>query len=124
MLSRAVSIIVSSWLPCLALMLPLSTFHTVNFLVAGTLATILAGFAMSHDRARYGAALVGAWVAFTPFIHRSELIEIVVAVSWGVAMFVHLIGPFSAAPQVTFVKPAGKPHDAPRSEEETLPLAA
>jgi hypothetical protein len=123
MVSRAVSIIVSSWLPCLALILPLGTFHTINALVAGTLATVLAAFSMSHDRARYGAAILGAWVAFTPFIHRSELVEIVLAVSWGVAMFVHLIGPFAQAPQVSFVPAATRPHDGP-TEEHELPLAA
>jgi hypothetical protein len=106
MLSRAFAIIVSSWLLCFALILPLGHFHTVNALVAGGLATVLAALSMVDDRARIGASIVGAWVAFTPFIVRSTFIEIVLAVCWGVAMFVHLIGPFSEAPRVTWVRVA------------------
>lgn len=119
MLSRAFAIVVSSWLPAFALILPLGRFHMLNALIAGSVATVLAGFAMSHEKARVGAALVGAWVAFTPFIVHSTLLEIVMATCWGVAMFAHLIGPFSQAPAVTFVRPA-----PPRTAKPEQPFRA
>ena len=124
MLSRSLAIIVSSWLPCFALILPLGRFHTVNALVAGTVATVLSALAMSNDKARVGASIVGAWVAFTPFIVQSTLIEIVMTTCWGVAMFVHLIGPFSQAPSVSFVRAMTPPAKRPYEPERALPKAA
>jgi hypothetical protein len=73
MLSRSLGIIIATWLPCLALMLPLSPFHTGNFIVSGLAATALAMFSMGSDRARLGVAVIGVWVAFTPFVFRSTL---------------------------------------------------
>lgn len=111
--SRSFGILIAPWLPCLALMLPLSPFHTANAIVAGLLATALAAFSLASDRARLGASLVGVWVAFTPMVVRSTLTEIVVSVSWGVTMFVCLSGPFSQSPQVTRTRAA-----VPRLEED------
>ena len=38
MLSRALAIVISTWLPCLAVILPLSPFHKINGLVSGIVA--------------------------------------------------------------------------------------
>jgi hypothetical protein len=104
MLSRSLGIIIASWLPCLALMLPLSPFHTANALAAGVAATVLAALSLADDRARVGAAVIGAWVAFAPFVFRSSLTEIVLSVCWGVTMFVTLGGPLSQEAVVTRVR--------------------
>ena len=98
MLSRSIAILFASYLPTAALILPLSPAHKINALVAGTLATILAAFSMVYDRARIGAVVIGAWVALTPFIFSSTLVEEALTVCWGTMMFVCLGGPFSAAP--------------------------
>jgi hypothetical protein len=111
MLSRSLGIIIASWLPCLALMLPLSPFHTANAIVAGVAATVLAALSFADDRARIGAAVIGAWVAFTPFVFRSSLTEIVVSVCWGVTMFVGLGGPFSQEASVTWVRVLTTPRE-------------
>jgi hypothetical protein len=100
-----IAIVIASWLPTLGVILPVSSAYATNALVAGTLATLLAGFALVDDRARYGAAVLGAWSAFMPFIVVGTLLDIVLNLSWGVAMFTYLVGPFSAAPTVTFTKP-------------------
>ena len=100
MLSRALAIVISTWLPCLGLILPLSPFHKANALIAGVVASVLVAFSMVSDRARVGAALIGAWVAFAPFAIRSTLTEFVLAGCWGVTMFVSLIGPFSQEPSI------------------------
>jgi hypothetical protein len=124
MLSRSLAIIVSSWLPCFALILPLGRFHTINALVAGTVATVLSALALSNDRARSAAAIVGAWVAFTPFIVQSSFLEIVIATCWGVPLFVHMIGPFSQAPTVSFVRALPPPKKKEQLVERVLPVAA
>jgi hypothetical protein len=101
------AILISSWLPALGLILPFGVAHRANALVAGTVATLLAAFSLMDRRARFGAALVSAWVALSPFvILQSTFLEKVVTVSWGVATFTWLIGPFSESPAVTWVKPA------------------
>ena len=74
-------------------------------------------------RARIGMAIVGAWVALSVFIFRSTLIEQVLAVSWGVATFVHLIGPFSDSPRVT-VSRIPDSRMPPREEEPVFARAA
>jgi hypothetical protein len=103
MLSRSIAIVFASFLPTAALIFPLSPAHRVNALIAGTLATVLAGFSMAYDRARMGAVLIGGWVALTPFIFPSTLLEQVITVSWGAMMFVSLAGPFSQAPRRTWI---------------------
>jgi len=122
MLSRMLAIVISSWLPVLGVILPFGVAHRTNALVAGSVATLLAAFSLMDRRARFGAALVGGWVALSPFlILSSTLLEKVVTVSWGVTMFTWLIGPFSERPGVTWVKPAVVPAPAP---EVDLPRAA
>jgi hypothetical protein len=123
MLSRSLAIIIGSWLPMLAVVLPIGQVHMANALIAGTIATLLSLAALADDRARYGAAIVGAWVALSPFIFDSTLIEEVLTVSWGVTMFVGLMGPFSQAPQVERV-PVLQPHVPPIEEEPTIRHAA
>jgi len=108
MLSRSFGILVGAWLPMLGVMLPLGPVHTANALIAGVVATLLSFAALSDDRARVAAAVVGGWVALSPFIFDSTLIEEVLTVSWGVTMFVGMIGPFSAAPHVEVI---GKPQE-------------
>jgi low temperature requirement protein LtrA len=120
------AIVISSWLPALGLILPFGAAHRANALVAGIVGTVLCALSLADRRARFGAALVGAWVALSPFlILQSTLLEKVVTVSWGVAMFTWLIGPFSESPAVTWVKAAVVPvaASAPAPEIE-LPRAA
>jgi hypothetical protein len=68
-------------------------------------------------------AVVGAWVALSPFIFDSTLVEEVLTVSWGVLTFVHLIGPFSDAPRVT-VSRVPETVDPRREEEPDFARAA
>ena len=116
MLSRSISILIGAWLPMLAAVLPIGPVHLTNAIISGTLATLLSFAALTDDRARIGMAIVGAWVALSVFIFRSTLIEQVLAVSWGVVTFVHLIGPFSDAPRVTVTR-VPDAHTPPRQEE-------
>jgi len=123
MLSRSISILISAWLPMLAAVLPIGPVHLTNALICGTLATLLSFAALSDNRARIAMAVVGAWVALSPFIFDSTLTEQVLTVSWGVLTFVHLIGPFSDAPRVTVsrVPETGEPR---REEESAFARAA
>lgn len=123
MLSRSVAILIGSWLPMLAVMLPLGRFHTANAIIAGIAGTLLSLAAMSDDRGRIGAAVVGAWVALSPFIFPATLLEKVLTVSWGVTMFVCMIGPFSHAPVVTASR-APKKATPPVEDEPELARAA
>jgi hypothetical protein len=123
MLSRSISILIGAWLPMLAAVLPIGPLHTTNAVICGTIATLLSFAALADDRARIGMAIVGAWVALSVFIFRSTLIEQVLAVSWGVTTFVHLIGPFSDAPRVTVTRIPDS-HTPPREEEPELARAA
>ena len=101
MLSRSIAILLASWLPAAALILPMGTPHTIDDLIAGAIAVLLSALAMSYDRARLAAALVGVWVAMTAFVFTSTLLEEVVAVCWGTMMFTSLMGPLSRPPQST-----------------------
>jgi hypothetical protein len=107
----------------LALVLPIGPVHEMNALIAGSLATLLSLAAFVNNRARYGASVIGAWVALSPFIFDSTLIEKVLTVCWGTAMFVCLMGPFSQAPQVELVRAPAK-RVPPIEEEHALPRAA
>ncbi len=94
MFSRSLAILVSPWLPCAALILPFGRAHTVNALVAGTLAVALSAFSLSSRRIGSLVSAIGVWVALTGFIFPSTLIEEVVVVSWGVVMFICMFAPF------------------------------
>ncbi len=125
MLSRSFAIVLGTWLPMLAVILPIGTVHMVNAMIAGIVATLLSFAALSDDRARVGVAVVGGWVALSPFLFPSTLIEEVLTVSWGVAMFAHMIGPFSAAPRREVVRaPAPVVPPTILEEEPSLPRAA
>jgi hypothetical protein len=114
MLSRSFAIVFASFLPTAALIFPFSPAHKINALIAGTLATVLAGLSMAYDRARLGAVVIGAWVALTPFIFPSTFLEQVLTVCWGTMMFVSLAGPFSDAPRSTW-------ESAPQTERAPVP---
>jgi len=116
MISRSISILIGAWLPMLAAVLPIGPVHLTNALICGALAILLSFAALSDNRARVGMAVIGGWVALSPFIFDSTMVEQVLTVSWGVATFVHLIGPFSDAPRVTFSRVPVT--DEPRREEE------
>ena len=94
MFARSLAILVSPWLPCAALILPFGRAHTVNALVAGTLAVVLSAFSLSSRRIGSLVSAIGVWVALTGFIFPSTLLEEVVVVSWGVVMFICMFAPF------------------------------
>jgi hypothetical protein len=122
MLNRFLAILLAPWLPLAAFIFPLSTPHRVAALVGGTLVTVLAAFALSSDRARFGAAAVAACVALTALVFPSSLLEETISLSWGVSMLAWLMGPLSAPPAVTrtaAAAPAPLSHDG-----EHLPMAA
>jgi arginine exporter protein ArgO len=96
MVSRFLGILIAPWLLCAALILPIGPAHALNAAVVGPVALVFSAFCWVDDRARFGAAILGAWVALTAFLFRSNLLEQVTVVPWGVAMFVFMAGPFSA----------------------------
>jgi hypothetical protein len=98
MLSRCVAILIGTWFPMLAVVLPLGPTHTANAIIAGVVATALSLASLSDNRFRIATAVVGGWVALSPFVFSSTLLERVLTVSWGVTMFVCMIGPFSDKP--------------------------
>jgi hypothetical protein len=116
MLSRSIGILIGVWLPMLAVSLPIGPVHTANALIAGILATVLSLAALADDRARIATAVVGAWVALSPFVFTSTLIEEVLTVSWGMTIFFCMIGPFSAAPSAEIARVA--PTRIPLVDEE------
>jgi hypothetical protein len=102
MFSRCIAILVCSMLPMFAATLPIGPAHTANLMVSGIVATLLCFGALVDNRFRFGVAIVGGWVALSPFVIWSTLLEQVIAVSSGVAMFVFMAGPFSESPTVTY----------------------
>jgi hypothetical protein len=124
MLSRSIGILIGVWLPMLAVTLPIGPVHTANALIAGILATLLSLAALADDRARIATAVVGAWVALSPFIFTSTLIEEVLTVSWGVTIFLCMIGPFSDAPRVEIARALATPISTRVEEEPALRRAA
>jgi hypothetical protein len=98
MLSRCIAILIGTWLPMLAVILPFGPTHTANAIIAGVLATALSLASLSDNRFRVATAVVGGWVALSPFVFPSTLLEEVVTVTWGVITFVCMIGPFSDKP--------------------------
>jgi hypothetical protein len=124
MSSRMIAALISTVLPTLAAVLPMSSFHFANALVCGILATVLAGFSEVDNRARYGAAVIGAWVGLVPLFVDSTLVETALAGSWGVGMVTMLIGPFSGSHTVTWVRPAVAPAAVEVPAEEAPTRAA
>lgn len=122
MFTRCLGILLAPCLPVAALVFPMGTAHRVSALVCGTLATALSAFALSQDRARLGAAIVGGWVALSALIFPSTLLEETIALSWGVLMFSWLVGPFSAPPAVLRV--STRAPEPARSGDGHLPMAA
>jgi hypothetical protein len=125
MLSRCLALLIVPTLPFLPLMLPLGAPHAANAVVAGCVAAALALFSLIDDRARFGVAAVGAWVALSAFIFRSTLLDEIVAVGWGVTTFALMAGPFSERFTI-FRTPAAQPAQPPAVDEKLgdLPLAA
>jgi len=123
MLTRCLGILLAPCLPVAALIFPLGTAHRISALVCGTLATVFSALALSDDRARLGAAILGGWVALSALIFPSTFLESTLALSWGVLMFSWLVGPLSAAPEVVRV-PAAAPAPAAETGGDHLPLAA
>lgn len=124
MFSRALAVLIAPWLPTAALILSLGPAHTVNDLLAGSLAVVLSAFALVSRRVSVAVGLVAGWVALAGLIFPSTLLEKVVAVSWGVTMFTCVAGPFSESPRVDRIAalPATPPASVPT--EGGLPLAA
>ena len=119
MFARSLAILVSPWLPCAALILPFGRAHTVNALVAGTLAVALSAFSLSSRRIGTLVSAIGVWVALTGFIFPSTLLEEVVVVSWGVVMFICMFAPFrepSLATEVAAVPVAPSAAVAPDAD--------
>jgi hypothetical protein len=124
MVSRALAILVASWLPAAALIAPLGRAHTINAIVAGTIATLLAAIGLGYDRPRFGAAAIGAWVALSAFVFRSTLLEEVIVISWGTMMFALMAGPFSAGRRWPAAVVAPRPARARRPAQVHLPVTA
>ncbi|HXU63778.1 MAG TPA: hypothetical protein VN962_18900 [Polyangia bacterium] len=124
MLTRCLGILLAPCLPIAALIFPLGTAHRTSALVCGALATAFSALALSDDRGRLGAAIMGGWAALSALIFPSTFLESTLALSWGVLMFSWLVGPFSVAPQVIRVA-AAAPAPAPaETGGDHLPLAA
>lgn len=123
MFSRAFAIMLAPSLPAAALILSFGPAHTASALIAGTLAAVLAGFALVDRRFGTLAALVGAWVALSAFIFPSTFVEQTFTASWGITIFTCLGGPLSEAPRVARI--AALPVTPPASAAgDGLPLAA
>jgi hypothetical protein len=101
MLSRVFALSLVAWLPFASWMVPMGPVFATATLVFGLIALGLAGLSLINDRARFGLGAVGALVAFLPFVFQATPLETIVTVSWGAPLLVCMVGPFSAAPQVT-----------------------
>jgi hypothetical protein len=124
MFSRSLAILIAPMLPTAALILSLSPAHTVNALVAGTVAVVLSAFALVDRRVGFAVGVVAGWVALSAFIFPSTLIESVLATSWGVAMFTCMAGPFSEPFRVERVASLPAAPAATVPTDHGLPLAA
>jgi hypothetical protein len=123
MFSRCVAILIGTWLPMLAVIVPFGPTHTVNAIIAGIVATALSFASLSDNRFRVATAVIGGWVALSPFLFSSTLVEEALTVSWGVTMFVCMIGPLSAKP-VTSRVPAATTQAPPVEAEVAFAKAA
>jgi hypothetical protein len=75
MFARCLALLFIPILPFVPLMAPFGPAHATSAIVAGVVATVLAALALVDDRARVALAVVGGWVALSPFILRSTLTE-------------------------------------------------
>jgi hypothetical protein len=123
MFARCIAIMFASWLPLLGMALPVGHAHRVNLIVSGLVATILSFGALSSDRFRTGAALVGGWVALSSIVFWSSHLEAIVTVVWGVVMFFGMLGPFSAEVESKGVAPPA-PQETIASEHQHFHHAA
>jgi hypothetical protein len=121
MLSRIVGLLMVAFLFTAPFVVPMGPAHTANAFIAGSLALLFALGALADERARLGLALVGGWVALSPFLFWSTLAEQVVTVSWGVSTFVLAMGPLSEVRVTRFVPLPALPAPV---EEPALPRAA
>jgi len=103
MLSRITGLLLFACPFTAPFVVPMGPAHTANAFIAGALALLFALGALADERARLGLALVGGWVALSPFIFWSTLAEQVVTVSWGVTTFVAAVGPLSEQQVTRFV---------------------
>ena len=124
MLGRCLALLVIPMLPWAPLMTPFSRAHAANAIIAGIVATVCAAFSLVDYRARVAAAVVGGWVALSPFIFRATLLEECIAVTWGVTTFVLMVGPFSDRPRSIFVAASPARPQAKANDDHQLPLAA
>ena len=113
MLSRVFALSFAAWLPFASWMAPMSPVFATATLVFGVLALGLSGLSLVNDRARFGLGALGALVAFLPFVFQATLFETVVTVSWGGSMLFCMVGPLSAAPEVTRIAPPAAATGAP-----------
>ena len=124
MFARSLAILFSTWLPCAALILPFGRAHTVNALIAGTLAAALSAFSLSSRRIGTLVSVIGVWVALTAFIFQSTLLEEEVVVSWGVVMFICMFAPFREPVSASSVAVVPVSPSVPVATDERVSLAA
>jgi hypothetical protein len=125
MFVRCLALLFIPILPFVPLMADFGPAATASDVIAGSLASALALFSLVNRRARVAVALVGGWVAFSPFVLRMSFFEEVVAVAWGVSTFALMVGPFSDTPRV-IIEAAAAPVTPQResARERHLPIAA
>ena len=125
MLARCLALLFIPILPFVPLMADFGPAATASDVLAGSLASALALFALVNQRARVALAVVGGWVAFSPFVLQMSLLEEAVAVAWGVSTFTLMVGPFSDPPRV-IVEAASSPANPQREtdRDQQLPIAA
>jgi hypothetical protein len=124
MFTRCIALLLIPVLPFVPLMANFGGATTANAVIAGALAMALAFASLIDDRARVGVALIGAWVAFSPFVFRSSMLEDIVAVCWGVSTFVLMAGPFSDRPRVIVAPATRAETQRDTDRDQPLPLAA
>ncbi len=124
MLGRCLALLFIPMLPCVPLIAPLSRAHATSAIVAGIIASACAAFSLVDNRARVAAAVVGGWVALSPFIFRATLLEEAIAVCWGVSTFVLMVGPFSDRPRSIIVVASPAQARPEAVDDRQLPLAA
>jgi hypothetical protein len=93
MLVRCIAILISSWMPALAAILPFGSALAANALISGALGTIFALGSLSDNRLRIATGVIGVWIALSPFVFSSTLLEKALVVSWGAITCLGVIEP-------------------------------